>query len=542
MSVASSSKPGPFPGPRPYDWSLRDYFCGRNRETVDIVNRVLRERFVVLTGPSGTGKTSLLSAGVFRTLNDLRQAQKKEAPDHARVGPVLLMRHWGDVRGDVRAEDRPTSEVLAIQLHKAGQEGSDSLSSRDSADGAVFARVPYIESFTDYLKRLCDEFGDLILVFDQFEELLRLKARIRADVVDYLSRLYQNEPKVRILVSLREEYHRELRPLEYHLGGLYGRTYWLTPLSIEAAQNAVLEAGRKAGLPERTLQVLLDWHETWQMQYNPQLETTPGEQDADLLTLQTILREYLEYCKKESLQHNESSAEQYKGGRSFAVLVGESLQRWIDSSFDPRQQDTDSLPLPYTTITVDDQYSIMKHCAARMAYRFSSGSYKILVHQDELIPWSMDEEFRALLPHLPTVRDRHDYVRKLKDTESPTDYLAEEEVEEGEDVRSGIARVQGWSRKRSAMVLKRLALEALRHLEVRNVLRSSSGTWELVHDGFAKPFIDWADTQRMTMEDALASLSVLNGQEILLKERTKAPSEIRSANWHGGYIISEVLG
>ena len=45
-------------------------FCGREDDTYDLSQMVMRNIFVTLYGKSGIGKTSLLNAGVFPMLRD----------------------------------------------------------------------------------------------------------------------------------------------------------------------------------------------------------------------------------------------------------------------------------------------------------------------------------------------------------------------------------------------------------------------------------------------------------------------------------------
>ena len=60
--------PGPYPGLRPFgkdEWSI---FFGRERMTDDVIRRLVDQRFLVVHGDSGCGKSSLISAGVLPRL------------------------------------------------------------------------------------------------------------------------------------------------------------------------------------------------------------------------------------------------------------------------------------------------------------------------------------------------------------------------------------------------------------------------------------------------------------------------------------------
>lgn len=58
----------PYPGLRPFDKSEWPIFFGRERMIDDVVERLLRDRFLVVHGDSGAGKSSLIYAGVLPRL------------------------------------------------------------------------------------------------------------------------------------------------------------------------------------------------------------------------------------------------------------------------------------------------------------------------------------------------------------------------------------------------------------------------------------------------------------------------------------------
>src|SRR5215813_11313438 len=61
-----------YPGAQPFsdDEISRKTFFGRARESVDLANKILANRLVVVYAKSGLGKTSLLNAGVAQRLRD----------------------------------------------------------------------------------------------------------------------------------------------------------------------------------------------------------------------------------------------------------------------------------------------------------------------------------------------------------------------------------------------------------------------------------------------------------------------------------------
>lgn len=68
---AGTLGPGnPFPGLRPYQEGDADWFFGRGREINELLKRLRRVRFLAVVGPSGSGKSSLIKAGVLAGLRD----------------------------------------------------------------------------------------------------------------------------------------------------------------------------------------------------------------------------------------------------------------------------------------------------------------------------------------------------------------------------------------------------------------------------------------------------------------------------------------
>ncbi len=93
-SAASTAASPPFRHLAPFTETDRDRLYGRDREIATLVEHVLFRRAVVYTAPSGTGKTSLLRAGLVARLAALGVAcvyvacHGKEPPDLARaIGP-----------------------------------------------------------------------------------------------------------------------------------------------------------------------------------------------------------------------------------------------------------------------------------------------------------------------------------------------------------------------------------------------------------------------------------------------------------------------
>ena len=101
----------PYPGLRPFESTEWPIFFGRERMTDEVIERLLRDRLVVIHGASGDGKSSLVRAGV-----QVRLVQK-----HARSGVQWRSRARARERPYGRSQPRPWQALLQINHSQRGQ-------------------------------------------------------------------------------------------------------------------------------------------------------------------------------------------------------------------------------------------------------------------------------------------------------------------------------------------------------------------------------------------------------------------------------------
>lgn len=183
----------------------RRRFGGRDREVHDIVTRATNERTLVLYGPSGIGKTSLLLAGVFPALEE-RQVR----PVYARV---------------------LTSPLADLGRALSAQPG---------------------ETLRDTLARLAAA-GPLALFLDQFEELFirfRDQPEARAAFAEAVGAVVSDTSlDVTVVFSLREDYLASLDELSTQMKDLLADRYRLQPLTAFGVRQAVTRPLVDAGIP-----------------------------------------------------------------------------------------------------------------------------------------------------------------------------------------------------------------------------------------------------------------------------------------------------
>src|SRR5262249_57428734 len=77
----------PFPGLRPFESNEDHLFFGRDGQSDELLRRLRRSRFLAVLGTSGSGKSSLVRAGMLPSLFGGLMTQAGSAPRAARVCP-----------------------------------------------------------------------------------------------------------------------------------------------------------------------------------------------------------------------------------------------------------------------------------------------------------------------------------------------------------------------------------------------------------------------------------------------------------------------
>jgi len=212
----------PYVGPRPYGFEDRRVFFGRAAEARAVAKAWSDNRLLVLHGPSGVGKSSLLHAGVIPLL-DRSNAVVLPVGDFTQVStvPTALPSH------------NPYTFAL--------------LSSWAPDDSP--ARLSGI-SVADYLFRVNGivarrgRSAQVLAAIDRFEELLRsgpALARHREQFIAQLAEAMRMAPHLRLVIAVREDWLEALSPLESLLAHDQPRArFGLEPLRQEEAVEAVL--------------------------------------------------------------------------------------------------------------------------------------------------------------------------------------------------------------------------------------------------------------------------------------------------------------
>ncbi len=248
----------PFPGLRPFEANEDELFFGREGQSEEILRRLREHRFLALVGSSGSGKSSLIRAGllpylhggflgdagsrwrvaIFRPggnpIGNLAAALNDPAVLGQRTAPFLSPHEKTDSAADERAaEAEQDVMLLEVSLRRSGL---------GLVDTVRLARLP--------------EHDQVLVVVDQFEELFRFagatgKSGGEADAAAFVKLLLeasaQRELPIYVVITMRSDFigdcarYRDLP--EAVTGGLY-----LIPRMTRAQRRAaIIEPVRVGG-------------------------------------------------------------------------------------------------------------------------------------------------------------------------------------------------------------------------------------------------------------------------------------------------------
>ncbi|WP_437762047.1 serine/threonine-protein kinase [Sorangium sp. So ce281] len=233
-SWASERNECPFPGLQPFTEAQAELFFGRHveiNELVPVLEEMREEgarRWLQIEGPSGTGKSSLVQAGLLPRLIE-------RAPGAAPWLVVTLR----------PSEDPIKSLAAAIASVRAAQEPAGAQAEMEAAlrsEGNALAAL---------LSRCVPPGARLLLVVEQLEELFALGGAHVRQVDALLSAcLAAERSPLRLLTTLRSDYLHRLEQAPGLARALNSKAcrYHLRPMDGEALEQVILGMATRAGL------------------------------------------------------------------------------------------------------------------------------------------------------------------------------------------------------------------------------------------------------------------------------------------------------
>ena len=222
---AGLAVPNPYKGLLPFEESDAGAFFGREALTQELIARLTTDRFLAVVGPSGSGKSSVVRAGLMPAL---------------RGGALPGSERWSIV--EMLPGPHPMIELETALLRVA----------RDPSIGLLDVLDRDELGMLRAIKRILPPGSDEIVVFvDQLEEVFTLgddeprRARflggIRALVADPHAR-------VRVVTTLRADFFD--RPLSYpgFADLMRSSIEAVVPLSADEIERAIVEPARRVGV------------------------------------------------------------------------------------------------------------------------------------------------------------------------------------------------------------------------------------------------------------------------------------------------------
>jgi serine/threonine protein kinase len=180
----------PYKGLRPFEEVDADDFFGRDDLTRDIINRLTEDhplvRFLAVVGPSGSGKSSVVKAGVIAAL---------------RKGALSGSDTW--LIAEMTPRSNPLVELHNALLRVASRPAEDILKTlQTETDGLITAVETALPSD-----------GHLLLLVDQFEELFTLTsdAERAHHFLEVLMKSVSDSHNIHVIVTIRADFYD--RPL-----------------------------------------------------------------------------------------------------------------------------------------------------------------------------------------------------------------------------------------------------------------------------------------------------------------------------------------
>lgn len=216
VPLAHPPKPShPYKALDSFGWQDAAIFNGRSDHAQRLGRRILAHPLTILYGESGSGKTSLLQAGVT---------------------PWLAQHHT----------------LLAVAQPAPRQPLADSLRAALVATAAATnlspARSDDLPTLLDRWARECN--APVVLAIDQFEQLLEnSSAAERETAVSLLHQLHTHPNlNLRLVFSLREDYLGRLDTLSHPFPNLLDVTFRLERLGDDAARDAIIQPAAAFGV------------------------------------------------------------------------------------------------------------------------------------------------------------------------------------------------------------------------------------------------------------------------------------------------------
>jgi WD40 repeat protein/serine/threonine protein kinase len=217
----------PYKGLAAFQADDADSFFGREELVAELVNRLQQHRVLVVAGPSGSGKSSLLRAGLLPALRTIDAPWSNEWPvDLITPGSQPFEELHYRLSRWTRGTPRVSLDALRADPKLARMMLDDSLERRNEPTARV-------------------------LCIDQFEELFTHSAgdRTAADFVTALSSMVDPaDSRLRVVLAVRADFYGRCAQIGWLAERITANQVLVGPMDRESMRRAIEEPARRSGL------------------------------------------------------------------------------------------------------------------------------------------------------------------------------------------------------------------------------------------------------------------------------------------------------
>ena len=229
----SFEKPSqPFIGLKPFQPEDASLFFGRNNEISRMLEIIFSKGFLVLCGPTGSGKSSILRAGLIPSLKN--NTLNSNLSDQA----VIFFKPGADPF--VSLAEAVVSEI---------ESDKDKTDLKEKVEKLSRLFIAFPENFTQNIKDVFGVERKCTVIIDQFEDLFTLCSdEQKRDKFIYAVSAWISGKKTTTILSVRSDYYLQLSTYSLISEQLEGSLFNLETPSERELRQIIVEPAAKAGI------------------------------------------------------------------------------------------------------------------------------------------------------------------------------------------------------------------------------------------------------------------------------------------------------